>query len=215
MYIYHYSSEPRYSIKTKRASGVAVPEEIAKSEANAKRHSFIGAYVDHISFFCGPIPSTTLPKIYGEDHQAWRNGNVLYEHLVDTATLEKNIAFTLVESHREWDEFNVFAEKNKWTGDDPELLAKWYKHIKDKRKTWGEEGKDLKLLEKQVKLHAGRLLDDFVDASMREDFEEGRMKYAANVPHLMLYPKDGVIVPEKISKVVMGSAARIPIYGYR
>lgn len=214
MYIYHYSSEPRFSIKTKRASGAAVPEEIAKSEANAKRHSFIGAYVDHISFFCDPIPSTKLPAIYGEDHQAWRNGNVLYEHLVDVSTLEKNIAFTLVESHREWDEFHRFAKKNGWTGDDPELLAKWYKHIKDKRKTWGEEGKDLKLLEKQVRAHSGRLLNDFVDASMREDFEEGRMKYAANVPHLMLYPKDGVIVPEKISKVVMGSAARIPIYGF-
>lgn len=208
MKIYHYSSEPRFSIKTKRMSGMATKEEIEKAERQAKRHDYIGAYVDHISFFCGRIPASLLPRLYGQDHQAWRNGNHLYEHVIDTATLDKDVAFTLVESRNEKLEFDKFSEKNNWTGDDPELLAKWFKHLAQCRKKWGEEGSSLKLLDKQVGLYEKTLKRDFLAAAADPDFEYGRMKYAANVPHLMVYPSSGVVVPEKIYSLTMGQDAR-------
>jgi len=198
MYIYHYSNEKHPVLLTRRKQGIDPP----------KNASVGGNYVDHISFFFDPIPSKTIASIYGSFHPVWRKGNTLVEHVINVATLDKDIMFHVVESINKTKLFDEFVEENNWVYDDPVLLEKW-KILENKNTVkWGEIGKGLKLLEIQVKKNKGITELAYINASRRNDFEENKMKYAANVPHLMLYPKQGEIVVDHFNLVTIGNEKR-------
>lgn len=213
MHVYHYSTAPRSELLTKRAQGLP-PHEIAKAEQHTKRLGLVAPYIDHISFFIDPIPSKLLAEIYGGDHQAWRKGNILFEHIVDVAALGDDILFELVESVNKTKFLDEFSIKHNWVADNPETLKLWLKEIAEKSKAWGEVGRGLPALTKQIALNQNKLHDYFKAASERPDFEDGKMRYASNVPHLMVYPKSGKVAVEKVNRVTVGSNTRTPVLPY-
>ena len=105
----------------------------------------------------------------------------------------------------------VFSKENDWTTDDPAILKKWLKLADMMQREWGELGNDPKILRNQIQLNSGKILEYYKAAVLDEDFEYNKMKYAANVPHLMLYPIDGEVKFDHVNSLVMGSDKRTPV----
>lgn len=205
MKLYHYSADQYNTLLTKRKAGNASAEEIAKAEKEARRILMPGAsYVDHISFFFEPIPAEILGKLYGKNHPVWVDGRELYEYEVDPLKLPERVLYEVVESAREVEELDRFSKEHNWVEDDPALLKKWFTHILAQKVKWGEYGNDKSKLLLQIKKHQGRLASDFLSAVQREDFKNNFTKYAASVPHLMLYPPTGEVQYDTMSLVVIG-----------
>ena len=204
--LYHYSAEPHWQLMTRRKLGIP-KEEIVKAEAHAKKLGLEGAYVDHISFFFDPIPTKLLPQIYGDQHRAWAKGTRLYEHTVDVSTLDSQILYRVVESAA----CTKLAYGFPWPAhDDLETLLRFLAMTDKLQRKNGELGIDRKELERQILVHKGHTTANFILASERTDFNDGREKYAANVPHLMIYPTSGEIKVDTISAITMGSSTRTP-----
>ena len=208
--LYHYSGVRYPELLTKRQSG-ATAEEIRKSEKQRDRYGFIGAYVDHISFFFDPIPSKTLAKIFKDGHHTWYKGNVLYEYVVDVDQFESDLGYTVVESRKKTAFMDKFIAEHNWVDDDPVLLAKYLKALDALSVKWGEVGRSLDGLKKQISQNVGGTEKAYIDASKRADFEEGRQRYATNVPHVMIYPKAGKATTNEINRLTIGNDRRTPI----
>lgn len=209
MKLYHYSAKQFNTLLTKRKAGTATAEEIAKSEKEAKRIFMPGtAYVDHISFFFEPIPSDILGKLYSKNHPVWIDGKELYEYEVDPLKLPEKVLYEIVETAREISELDRFSKEHNWVEDDPRLLRKWFAHILSKKAKWGEYGEDRYKLLKQIKYYQNRLACDFLAAVQREDFQDNFRKYAASVPHLMLYPPSGEVQYDIMNLVIIGKKDR-------
>ena len=205
MNLYHYAAKQFDSIKSKRAQGTTTPEEIKQAEASARRILMPGAtYVDSISFFFGPIPSEILGQLYGKDHPVWVNGRKLYEYEVRLEALPPKLLYEVVESEREMAALDKFVKDHNWTEDDPVLLKKWFAFILSEKIKWGEYGNDTTKLCLQVKKNQGSITHNFLKASQREDFKDNFSKYAASVPHLMVYPESGEIQYEVMNLVTIG-----------
>jgi hypothetical protein len=203
--LYHYSANAFDVIKSKRAQGTATPEEIKKAEEQARRILMPGAtYVDSISFFFEPIPSEIMHQIYGEGHPVWFEGNKLYEYEVKMDLLPQRILYEVVESERELVALDKFVKDHNWVEDDPVLLKKWFAFILNEKLKWGEYGNDRSKLFLQAKKNSGNLTTNFLKAAQREDFKDNFRKYAASVPHLMMYPEDGTVRYEIMSLVTIG-----------
>lgn len=211
MKLYHYAPDLFTSLQTRRKSGLATAVEIKRSEESAKKYLSEGAYVDHISFFFDPIPSKVLANIFGPTHRAWAKGTKLFEYVIDVPALGNDVLYRVVESARKTAFLDQFSKDHNWEDDDPVLLMKYTKEINALQRKWGELGTGLINLERQIALNVGKTEQAYVIASQREDFEWGREKYAANVPHLMVYPSSGEVAISSISSLVMGSDTRVPV----
>lgn len=209
--IYHYSKELYRDLLTPRRAGVS-PDKIKAAVKQKKEYGLEGAYVDHISFFFDPIPSKTLASLFSPDHAVWFEGSKLIEYVVDVDQFEKDVLYRVVESKRKTAFMDKFVEENNWVEDNPKLLRKYLRELDILQREWGELASDLGLLKKQIREHSGKTEKFYKEASLRSDFEEGRKKYAANVPHLMIYPKSGRVRYLETNEVIIGSDARKPIY---
>lgn len=207
--LYHYARELYPSLQTRRKSGKADGAEVKRSEERAKQYMSEGPYVDHISFFFDPIPADLLPTLYGPDHAVWFKGNRLYEYIVDVDTLQRDLLYRVVESERKTAFMDKFVKEHNWVDDDPVLLMKYIREINDLQRKWGELGRDWPDFKKQILLNQGKTREAFIRASQRQDFQEGRHRYASNVPHLMVYPSHGVIEYAEINVVTLGRNQRI------
>ncbi|MNI29819.1 hypothetical protein D3C76_89690 [compost metagenome] len=210
MKLYHYAKTRFPELLTKRLSGASA-EEIRKSEKQRDKYGFIGAYVDHISFFFDPIPSKTLGDIFKNDHSTWYRGNTLYEYVIDLGQFESDLGYAVMESRNKTAFMDQFIAEHNWVDDDPVLLAKYLKELAVLEAKWGEVGHSLSKLKQQVALNVGKTQQAYLDAAARADFEEGRHRYATNVPHLMLYPRSGKAQYSELNQVTIGSDTRTPI----
>lgn len=188
MYLYHYNKVRFSVLLSLRKQGNLSASELRESEQRAKDQYSPAPYIDNISFFIDPIPTMQIGKIYPKDHKVWVDGNQLYEHIVDVSKLEHNILFSLVESTTDSDEVDA-------TDDDAVFDRVWYKNKSDRKLRTGETGRGLDKLIKQIEKYQRTLPKKLVEASRRKYFNDPDVssKYAAFVPHLMLYPSRGVI----------------------
>jgi hypothetical protein len=207
MKLYHYSKTRFPELLTKRLSGASA-EEIRKAEKQRDRYGFVGAYVDHLSFFFDPIPSKTVADIFKNDHHTWYKGSVLFEYVIDVNQFEADVGYAVTESRRKTAFMDKFVEEHNWVDDDPVLLARYLKELDVLEKQWGEVGRSLPGLKEQIALNVGGTKQAYIDASKRPDFEEGRQRYATNVPHVMVYPKSGKAQYTELNKLTIGSDAR-------
>lgn len=211
MKLYHYSSEFWPELKTRRVSGIASNDEIRAADNSAAQKESHGSYIDHISFFFDPIPSKLLAELFGDGHRSWFKGNVLYEYVIDVDTLEAVIPYHVVESEARTKFMDYFVEKHNWVDDDPVLLKLYLKELKRLEISWGEFGVGLTRLKRQIERKRGKTEAAYLAASKRPDFEDGKQRYASNVPHLMIYPSGGIVSWESVNKVVIGSDKREPV----
>lgn len=198
MKLYHYSDSQYDVLLTRRASGAPPLEGVKVSED----------YMDHISFFFDPIPSKLMPEVFSKGHPFWYSGHRIFEHIIEVNELDDLIRFEVVESLKKTALLDKFVEDNNWTFDDPKLLKEWNILIARESERWGEVGDTRTRLKAQIRKNTGITAACYVAASAREDFQDGYNKYAANVPHLMLYPKDGKIVVREVNELKIGSDYR-------
>lgn len=205
MYLYHYSAHMHQVLLSKAASGAMTHIQIKLARQEARRKGYEAwPYCDHISFFFDPIPASLLPTLFGDNHPFWYKGHKLYEHVIKVADLPGDIMYHVVESKNKTALLDKFAEENNWVEDNPELLLQWEMLISQKEREWRERGTRRDGLINQIKLNEGGTAEAYIQASKRDDFEWGKNKYAANVPHLMLYPPKGEIKVHEIRSLTMG-----------
>ena len=210
--LYHYSSLLYPTLLTKRKSGAASKEEIKQAERRASgKGPDMKPYVDHISFFFDPIPSVMLSRIFGTNHQVWFTGSKLYEYTVTVDSLSDDFSFEVVESAQRTKLLDVFSEKHDWVNDNPATLKLWEAHEIKHKLQWGEIGRGKQALKVQMLGTDGDLGKAFLSAYNRPDFEDGRFKYAANVPHVMIYPSSGEIQYTAVERLTIGKNKRDPL----
>lgn len=202
MKLYHYSNTQFDVLLTRRASGSPPLEGVKVSED----------YMDHISFFFDPIPSKIMPEVFSKGHPFWYSGHRIYEHIIDVNELDDGIRFRVVESLRKTALLDKFEEEHNWVDNNPALLKKWKALIAEDMIKSGEAGVSQTKLKIQIGKNTGLTASCFIAASQREDFHYGYNKYAANVPHLMLYPEGGQIIVREVNELKIGSDFRKKVF---
>lgn len=198
MKLYHYSDTQYPTLLTRRMSGLPLPGGVKVSDN----------YLDHISFFFDPIPSKIMPDIFSKGHPFWFAGHRIFEHVIEVNELDAKIRFEVVESLKKTTLLDEFSEKNNWVDDNPQLLKQWEALIARESVKWGEVGNTRAQLKEQIRNNVGYTQPCFILASQRDDFQFGYNKYAANVPHLMLYPATGMIAVREVYELKIGSDYR-------
>lgn len=199
MLLYHYSKEKYSLLKTLEKQGKVTSEERKKEEElyvkKCKTYKYLvpGYYYEHISFFFERPPIEQMSSFFGNSHDVWFNGNILYEHIIDSSKIG-TFYYELVES----------PEKTKIyyndTLSDKDYFNQLGKIMNDNMYI-GKNNKNLELVCEKLK---GTTLEYLKLLSSRPNFDEIKVKYAATIPHVMLYPILGQIKPINVNKVVIG-----------
>lgn len=208
MDLYHYSNKLYSSLMSKRASGLTTSEELKEEEKKYNNLNLPGLYSDHISFFFDQIPYELMGKIYGPDHSVWYDGSKVYEYVIDTNSFHDDLVYDVCETDAKVAFYHEFLKKNKWESHDPKMYAKYVRELNAHERKLGLVGKGRNGLEEQIKKFQGGTKAAILKASRDPEFESFKEKYAANVPHLMLYPKGGIVRYESVSLVTIGSNKR-------
>lgn len=199
MLLYHYSKEKRPMLLTlERQNKVSASERVKEEKEYVKAcklYGYIrpGYYFEHISFFFERPPLENMSSFYGPGHQVWYKGNELYEHVVDSSKIG-SFLYEIVESPEKTEIYynNSLSDKEYFE----RLGSLMNKNL--------YVGKNNALLEEALKPLLGTTEEYFKLLKTRSNFEEIRNKYAATVPHLMVYPIVGQIKPSTITKVTIG-----------
>lgn len=177
MKLYHYSKERYPVLKT-------------KSLVNGEKKGELISYNNHISFFFEPVPLDIVGEIFGHTHHTWAPGNKLFEHVVDSKSLKK-FFYRLVES----------PEKTELLYDDSVDDKEYYRKMALINEEFNYEGRSVDELEKACSHLKGTTKTYFKLLPKRRNFDEIKNKYAATVPHLMIYLEDRQITPFSIKEV--------------
>lgn len=196
MLLYHYSKQPHSELLTLLQQGITAERKLQLEQLSKERGSLY-PYYDSISFFMEPMPMDVLGTVFSESHPVWVNGNVLYEHVVDTSTLDLKY-WTVVEGKIDdllspfWSDLPVVKK----------LHGKTKHFIK---RLFNENGISTDSLHRAILKYAGQLRP----ALFKTDRQYSK-QYAADIPHLMVYPTTHIRVG-KVFEVVVGSQVRKPI----
>lgn len=199
--LYHYSTEKFHTLLTRRSVGGLTTEQIKQAEDKAVLLEDVGAYIDHISLFIEPVPSNSIAKIFNDQHPFWKSGKVIYEHVIDTKDLDKDISFILVETPI----IGKFTDQFDWTNPTKEDRVNYIKAMHREMRRLKLIDNGVNNLIEQVKPYLNGTLSAFIKARHSAWAEDTKEQYAAEVPHLMVYPKDGKIKVSSVKKITLGS----------
>lgn len=188
MKLYHYGAAGYKELKTLEAQRRITTKE--KEEALRMRESRHNIppdlYFRHVSFFFEPVESDHW-RFYSKDHHFWRKGSVITEYIVETRELE--FSWMIVElpeiTQAIYDASISDEEFDK-------LYVEVYRS--------GYVGSGTKSLEKKSKVFQGKLRQY---SQLAFEKNPNSLKYAAGIPHVMIYPKDKVIPLESHSTIRM------------
>lgn len=207
MLLYHYSKERYSSLKTKRLTQKFTTGELRRIEQRSKDREYVGQYIDHISFFFDPIPSKLVSGLFGKDHSVWVEGTVLYEYVINLKDVEGFLAYEVVESPLEVEILTALE----WDYANPDFAKQYFKDRAVRSLANGETGFHITGLIGQYKKYSGKISDYITRAVRHPDFQENRLKYAAGVPHLMLYPNGGKVHYRGVNRIVIGKESRVAL----
>lgn len=196
MKLYHYSQVKREVLKTLRMSGseIVVSDRFDPYQPLTAYHP--GAYVDHISFFLERPPIESLASVFKEGHSVWYKGNVVFEHVIETRD-DNKFEFVVVETPERtdhyYDELYGDGDDEAWRAKELEILKKF-----------GYIGEGSRSLERATDHLKGETLRAYQKLRGRPNFEQIRLKYAATVPHVMLYPDSGGVTVRSVTRLKVG-----------
>lgn len=194
--LYHYSKEQYDVLKTKELTTPISKEDRHKAIERALFTKDPGPYYQHISFFFEPAPLDILGRIFGKDHHFWFPGNEIFEYEVDISKLPP-FTYRIVESKICQDEFYSLDY-----GDDDNFDAvRYYRVLDALQRKAHEKGHGMADFLKGRKAQLGQIRKMYEKLPKRPNWEEIRGKYAATVPHVMLYPTGGLIHIDKTTPV--------------
>ena len=147
------------------------------------------SYDRSISLFIAPLP-LDIANIYGGLHELWKSGEQFVEYELDLDNIPAGCAWRLVESP---EKTKLLYETQDWEAvkDDKSLIAKYVKEIRAKEERMGYIGHGRESLEKVVKKFNKRTREYMEKAykiALGYPEDGGFKKYAASVPHIMIYP---------------------------
>jgi hypothetical protein len=122
----------------------------------------------------------------------------LCEHIINVNELNDDIKYYVTESS-----IDQFLLDNLWSNN--ELYKEYiFRNLRYYAKTFlSEQGSGLDNLINAIKKYKGRTKEYFEKATKRHDFEEMKRLYAANVPHIFLYPSEGIIQVSEHNKITL------------
>lgn len=192
MNLYHYAAQRFDVLKTRREQGVLTKQQIAEAETHAKAYDRIGAYCDHISFFFERVPLDIQGGVYGKDHPVWFPGNKLFEYELPLVGLP-DFSYEVVET----------PKKTELYYDESLTIPAYKNKLRLLNQKEGYQGSGYKELIKALRPLEGSTRECIAKANSYPNWDEIKDKYAANVPHVMIYPKGGKIYFAKVREVVV------------
>ena len=192
MNLYHYSTQRFDVLKTKRKQGILTKQEIKSAERLAENQSSVGAYCDHISFFFERLPLDIQGSVYGKDHPVWFPGNKLFEYELPLVGLP-DFDYEVVET----------PKKTELYYDESLTIPVYKEKLRLLNQKEGYRGNGHKELIKALRPLEGLTRECVAKANSYPNWDEIKYKYAANVPHVMIYPVGGIIHFHKVQKVVL------------
>jgi len=206
MFLYHYNEKDFDYILTRDLQGIVSKEERKKGlEASSYRYSK-GPYYESESFLLEPAPLDIIDTIYPKDHHTWYKNHRLYEHAIDLRKLDI-YAWEIMEGPVG----ALFNDHIPWI-DNPFYKKMFFKSLSVSRKLFNESGTDIDGLLKALKrFPKGTTRKAYEDVINRGDYDDIKNKYAATVPHLMVYTKKPIPVFKSTYVVVGDSNARTPL----
>ena len=196
MKLYHYSAAHFDQLKTLEKQRPLTKEEIEEGARSVKWGAPL-PYYSHISFFFEPVPLDILSSIFPKDHHTWFKGSRLYEYIVDPASID-HFQYAVVES----------PEKTELYYDESLSIEEYHRRNDALKKKFHYTGHSLAELQQAAKHLEGTTRACFLALPSRPNWSERgkdsiQNKYAATVPHVMLYPASGVIEYQSVKKVTV------------
>ena len=176
MKIYHYSSADYATLKTLKkqnedsTSAVVLPDYVR------------GDYGSHISFFLDPAPLDILGSIFGKDHRVWFPGSKLVEYTVDVVGIGK-FRYELVET----------PEKTELYYNEDISNVEYHRRLDTVNRELAYVGSGSAVFIQASKHLVGGTRKAYEKLPFRPNWKQIRSKYAATVPHVMLYPTSGEV----------------------
>ena len=194
--LYHYSKEKFDVLKTRKAQGIEYTEDVTVTNKILTKVLGFGTYNDHISLFLEKAPLDVLGTIYKDvQHEVWYAGSKLYEYEVYVEDIGE-FAYDLVETPLEIEMFYDDSYDDMSMEDYIEMVYK--KKIK-----LGLCGKDRSTFIKKVNELKGTIMEQYVKLPNRPNWKNIQKKYAPTVPHVMMYPQDGIIKHHSVKQVTV------------
>lgn len=201
MLFYHYSSKPYHSLQSRMKQGLVTQDQRNRELRSMAVKGEIAPYSDNISLFIEPAPLDIIASVFSNRHEFWVAGRSIYEHVVDLNDIERNITYELTETP----DRGEYVDQFDWDVDDTEVYRKYHQAINKwmlSRKLAGRSRADMMAA---INPYLGKTRSFYIATMSREDYEENLQKYAASVPHLMVYPSSGELSLLSVSKVTLGS----------
>jgi hypothetical protein len=191
MVLYHYSKQLFNELKTSSALH-RKPEELTKINKLIEKHT--SKYSDHISLFLEPVPLNILGTIYkGVGHDIWYTGSKLYEYQVNIDNLPY-FKYNLMETPFEIE----LLEDDRY---EDLSLEEYIDLLYRKKKELHLVGDNVKEFKRQVALFTGLTQKKFTKLRDNPNWDKLKLLYAPTIPHVMLYPKGGIVNYEKVTEV--------------
>jgi len=204
--LYHYSKEHYPQLLTLEQQKVLDPKVRQDAQDAARFRGDLFPYYQHVSFFLDPVPLDLVGEMFPKDHQAWVNGNELWQYSVDPTTMSIK-GWVLTEAPLQ----NFLLDVLPWF-DNRTYKRGYFKMLKLGRVLTQSEGSDLSGLVKCIDRYKGRTRAAYEKLKDSKDFEELKYKYAATVPHLMIYT-DSPLTYQHAEQVTVGHTASLEARG--
>ena len=219
MKLYHYSSTLYPVLLTRRraapmvrsepgttsGNGLLTEAQYQESLRNAEQYSDLGSYYDHVSFFFEPLPLEKMGKHFGNFHDFWFDGHLVYEHIVNLNDVPRDMRFDIVETPT----LDPWWEQNGFKDNAPKAeRLRVFAALRKAKEQIGEIGYNAKDLERMAKQFDHGVFDYYLKQKASKLWEEGKTKYAAGVPHVMIYSDIGRFPVSKVNQGVIGQSTR-------
>jgi len=186
MKLYHYAHEKFPQLETLHY------RQVKKEGVHASAD-----YGKHISFFFDPLDPIVLDQVYGDHHAFWKHGAQIWEHECDSHAFG-DFTYYIAETPEKLELFYEY-HANKIT------LNQYYRRLDPILKAHQYEGNQHQLDHAAAKFvgHTSRYQRD---AHRYPNWEEVKNKYAACVPHVMLYPQLGFTPVRYTRQITIGQS---------
>ena len=203
--LYHYSATQYPVLQTVENRQVDT-HNYSKYLAYAKQTGDIGGYHQHLSFFIEPVP-VDIWRFYPTDHPVWAKGTKLFlHHIYLEDAFPGGYKFTETPLHQK----RVKGLPDELS--DAELIA-FKKALYKEQYNEGEMGTSfIQCATKIRELTKNGMYHWYLKLKNSVNYEEVKYKYAANIPHLMMYPASGQVPVMFSTPIVIGErpVIRIP-----
>jgi hypothetical protein len=194
--LYHYADKPYTVLKTpEKLSGLNREDRSANMRDMATQHD-PAPYHQHISFFLEPVPLDVVGRVFGSEHLFWYPGHQLYEHVVDLDRLPA-FKYRLVETPLALQMYY----STPWEQLTAEQVLAYFAKLAQQQKHHGEIGEGVVQFKAAASGIVGHTREAFQMLPTRPNWDELQTKYAATVPHVLLYPHGGEIKPTQVNAV--------------